>query len=135
MASILWPEGQLCLCLLDPLEPVDLSWGSCVPRSSVWGLGVGQGGSHLTDQLEAEQKALLTHWMWLKDMTFLWVFLLGKEVFGSLLQLNKSCPFDKRGLPVRLAVEKAPHFLPLFGLIGFQSVSLDNSVPGELWRK
>lgn len=68
----------------DPLELVDLSWGGCVPRSSVWGLGVGQGGSHLTDQLEAEQKALLTHWMWLKDMTFLWVFLLGKEVFGSL---------------------------------------------------
>lgn len=73
------------------------------------GLGVGQDGSHLTDQLEAGQKALLTHWMWLKDMTFLWVFLLGKEVFGRLKQLSKSCPFDKRGSPFGWLWRKRRH--------------------------
>ena len=69
-----------CAFVSGPSGACRLSWGSCVPRSSGWG----QGGSRLTGQLEAQQEALLTHWMWLKDMTFLWVFLLGKEVFGSL---------------------------------------------------
>lgn len=84
LVCILWPLfcglRASCIFVSGPSGACRLSWDSNVARASDWG----QGGSHLTPQLEGKQKALLTHWMWLKDMTFLWVFLLGKEVFGSL---------------------------------------------------
>lgn len=78
VTSILWSEGHLCLCLWT-LWSLQALLGQLYAQIQ-W-LGPGWKSA---DHLEAKQKALLTHWMWLKDMTFLWVFLLGKEVFGSL---------------------------------------------------